>query len=70
MKQTNRWQNFKSAGFNDKQCIKVFNTPTLMNVFSWNATGNVDTFMTPLDSIKYYKSILQTSFLVTDPQNW
>jgi penicillin-binding protein 1A len=43
----------------------IFNTPTEMSVFSWK--GEVDTTMSPMDSIKYYKSFLQSGVLSMDP---
>ncbi len=44
----------------------LFNTPTPMNVFSWG--GEIDTVMTPLDSIKYYKGFLQAGLMSMDPK--
>lgn len=50
--------------------MKDFNTPTKMTVFSWSAPNNeVDTVMTPLDSIKYMRAFLQAGFMVMDPYN-
>lgn len=43
----------------------VFNTPTDMRVFTWN--GEVDTTMTPIDSIKYYKAFLQAGLMSVEP---
>ncbi|MGB0805993.1 MAG: penicillin-binding protein 1A [Salibacteraceae bacterium] len=43
----------------------VFDTPTQMKVFTWN--GEVDTTMTPMDSIKYYKAFLQSGLMSMDP---
>jgi len=43
----------------------VFNTKVKMSVFSWK--GDIDTTMTPLDSIKYYKSFLQAGMMSIDP---
>ena len=43
-----------------------FNTPREMRVFSWE--GNIDTVMTPMDSIAYYKWFLQMGMLSMDPQ--
>lgn len=43
----------------------VFDTPTRMNVFSWQ--GNIDTMMSPNDSIRYYKSFLQSGLMSLDP---
>ena len=47
--------------------VKSFNTPTEMNVFSWH--GNVDTVMTPMDSMRYYKHFLQSGFMAMDPHS-
>ncbi|HAW52462.1 MAG TPA: penicillin-binding protein [Flavobacteriales bacterium] len=43
----------------------VFNTPVGMQVFSWK--GEIDTTMSPMDSIKYYKSFLQAGLMSIDP---
>ncbi len=43
----------------------IFNRPTQMKVFSWN--GEIDTVMTPMDSIRYYKSFLQSGLMTMDP---
>jgi penicillin-binding protein 1A len=43
----------------------VFDTPVPMRVFSWK--GEVDTVLSPLDSIRYYKSFLQSGLLSMDP---
>ena len=43
-----------------------FNTPREMSVFSWD--GEIDTVMTPMDSIRYYKWFLQTGMLSMDPE--
>ncbi len=40
-----------------------------MKVFAWNSKREKDTMMTPLDSIKYHKQMLQTGFLAMDPYN-
>ena len=50
----------------DLDSIKImFNIPTEMSVFSWD--GEIDTVMTPMDSIRYYKYFLQTGFMSMDP---
>ena len=43
----------------------VFNRPTQMRVFSWK--GDIDTVMTPMDSVLYYKSFLQTGVMSVEP---
>jgi penicillin-binding protein 1A len=45
----------------------VLNTPYKMRVFSWN--GEIDTLMSPVDSLKYYKNFLQAGFMSMDPKN-
>lgn len=38
-----------------------------MKIFAWNSKREKDTVMTPLDSIKYHKQIMQASFMAMDP---
>ncbi len=45
---------------------RVFDIPVPMNVFSWK--GDIDTIMSPLDSIKYYKYFLRAGFVSMEPQ--
>ncbi|HXC03943.1 MAG TPA: penicillin-binding transpeptidase domain-containing protein, partial [Bacteroidia bacterium] len=45
---------------------QAFHTPTEMRVFHWS--GDRDTTLTPWDSIRYYKSFLQTGFMSMEPQ--
>ena len=44
---------------------EIFDTPVEMQVFSWK--GMVDTTFSPKDSIRYYKSFLQSGMLSIDP---
>lgn len=66
MKQTDRYRNLRNAGASQEQITKSFNTPTDMTIFSYK--GDVDTVMTPMDSIKYYKRFLRASFVAIEPQ--
>lgn len=43
----------------------IFNTPVKMEVYTWQ--GERDTVMSPMDSIRYYKSFLQAGFMAMDP---
>lgn len=45
---------------------KVFDTPVRMRVFSWK--GEIDTVMSPMDSIRWYKSFLRSGLLSMDPR--
>lgn len=65
MKRSERYMLMKEEGASDEEIEKVFNTPTSMTVFTW--AGDRDTTMSPLDSIKYYKWYLRSSFMSMDP---
>ena len=67
MKQMERYRLMKEAGALEQQIRKAFDTPEEMTVFSWK--GDKDTIMTPMDSIRYYKSFLRTGFMSMDPAN-
>jgi len=70
MKQSERWKLMKADDADEETIRKSFTVPTKMKIFSW--TGNEkhekDTVMTPIDSIKYHKQLLQTSFVAMDPK--
>ena len=65
VKRSARYSDLKRAGMSKDSIDIVFNTPTKMRVFSW--TGDIDTVMTPFDSIRYYKYFLRASFMSVDP---
>ena len=69
MKSSDRWDNSKKAGMSDDEIRKSFNTKVQMKVFAWNPKREKDTVMSPMDSIKYHHEMVQTAFMVTDPQN-
>jgi penicillin-binding protein 1A len=66
MKRSDRYAELKAEGISEDSIRKIFNTKTRMSIFSWN--GDIDTLMSPLDSIKYYKMILQTGMMSMEPQ--
>ena len=59
-----RYIQMKSDGYSDSEIEDAFNTPTEMTVYTPH--GEIDTVMTPSDSIKYYKRFLRTGFMVMD----
>lgn len=69
MKQSDRWKNLKEDEVPEKDIRASFQVKVPMKVFAWNQKREKDTVMTPLDSIKYHKQLLQTGFLVVDPYN-
>ena len=66
MKNSNRWRRMKKNGVSDKKIKTSFHEKTDMKIFSWK--GEIDTLMTPYDSIKYYKKFLKTGILSIEPQ--
>lgn len=67
MKDSDRWKKMEAAGIDEAEIRKVFKTKTKMKVFAWNAKRETDTIMSPYDSVRYHKMIIQTGFMVMDP---
>ena len=67
MKNSERWRSLSDDGVKEAEIRKSFNVKVPMKVFAWNNKREKDTTMTPMDSIKYHKQMLQASFLLTDP---
>lgn len=69
IKVSDRWRIMKNEGKSEKDIRASFKKPTPMVIFDWNSEGNEkDTIMTPLDSIRYYKSFLRTAMMSMEPQ--
>ncbi|MDX1351159.1 MAG: transglycosylase domain-containing protein, partial [Putridiphycobacter sp.] len=66
MKRSDRYRKMKANGISDAKIKKSFNTPVDMTVFSYR--GTIDTTMTPMDSLKYYKGFLQAGLMSMDPK--
>lgn len=66
MKRSDRWREMKKQGKSDEEIINSFSVKTKMRIFAWS--GDIDTLMTPMDSIRYHKSILQASLMSMTPQ--
>ncbi|MBI3511113.1 MAG: transglycosylase domain-containing protein [Bacteroidetes bacterium] len=66
MLRSDRYHNLKKGGMSDADIDKNFHTKIRMSVFSWN--GDIDTTLSPMDSIRYYKGFLQTGFMAMEPQ--
>lgn len=65
MKRSDRWRKMKKNGASEKDIKASFYVETPMRIFSWK--GDIDTLLTPYDSIRYSKFILQAGVLSTDP---
>ncbi len=69
MKSTDRWREMKKQGKSEKDIRSSFTKKTEMTVFDWKSeTHQKDTIMTPLDSIRYYKTFLRTAMMSMEPQ--
>lgn len=66
MKRSNRYKRMKKAGISEADIKKSFDEKTEMRVFSWK--GEIDTVMTPMDSIKYYKHFMRAGLMSMEPQ--
>ena len=67
MQQTDRYRGLQSSGVSQDSIRKVFNTPCQMTVFSYG--GDIDTVLSPLDSIRYMKFYLRTGFMCMEPRS-
>jgi penicillin-binding protein 1A len=67
-KYTERWKKMEDEGIAEEEIKKTFYIPVKMKVFAWNSKREKDTVLTPFDSIRYHKQILQTNFAAMDPR--
>jgi penicillin-binding protein 1A len=65
MKRSDRYRSLKNAGLSKEQILAEFKKPVAMTVYSLR--GDIDTNLTPWDSIRYYKSFLHTGFISIEP---
>ena len=63
---SNRYITLKEQGATADEIKRSFRTPHEMTIFTYH--GDVDTVMTPIDSIRYYKSFLRSAFMSMDPK--
>ena len=64
MAQSERYRVLKSKGLSEDEIKQSFRTKVDMTLFSYH--GDIDTVMTPMDSIRYVKSFLRTGFMSMD----
>jgi len=69
MKRSPRWRQLKREGMSEKDIEATFHKKAEMTVFDWNSDSyEKDTIMTPMDSIRYYKTFLRTAMMSMEPQ--
>ena len=66
MKNSDRYKTMKRRGISEDSIFASFNEKRNMRLFSLD--GPIDTVMTPRDSIRYYKSFLNTGMMSMSPQ--
>ena len=64
MRQSERYNTMLGKGYTKDEIEKAFMTPTEMKLFSWE--GEIDTIMTPYDSLRWQKQFLRAGFMCMD----
>lgn len=68
IKKSSRYSALSAQGKSHEEILVDLEQPIPMHIYDWNG-GAIDTTMAPLDSIKYYLSLLNTGFLAIEPQS-
>lgn len=69
VKNSDRYKRMKKGNYSQREIDSAFEAKTEMKVFSWdNSKREVDTILSPNDSIKYYKTFLRSGLLSIEPQ--
>ena len=63
-----RYKTLKARGLSEAEIDTIFEQPIPMEVFSWDASKQ-ERELSPIDSIKYYLTLLNTGFLAVDPSS-
>lgn len=66
IRKSERYRLMNLAGKNFSEIKEAFNKPAKMNIFKWE--GEIDTTMTPMDSIKHYLRHFRSSFMAMDTE--
>ena len=68
MRNSDRWREMKEKGIDEDKILASFDKKAEMRIFSWENEQDIDTLMTPRDSILYYKSFLNAGMMSMEPQ--
>ena len=66
IRRSERYRAMTAEGKSKEEILKSFDKKRKMRIFSWK--GDIDTIMTPRDSIRYYKNYLQGAMMSMNPQ--
>ncbi len=64
---TDRYRALKAEGLSEEEIDKEFRTPVRTRIFTFK--GEVDTLISPRDSILHHKRIMRAAFMALDPNN-
>lgn len=64
IRQSERYRVLRTQNMNFEEIKKNFSQPSSMTVFTWK--GEIDTIMSPLDSIKWYLKFIRSSFMAME----
>mgnify|MGYP002562136396 FL=1 len=67
IRRTERYRSMNKAGKSFQEIKKSFDKAIPMSVFTWK--GVRDTVMSPLDSLKHYKSFFRAGFMAMEPSS-
>ncbi|MEO1625646.1 MAG: transglycosylase domain-containing protein, partial [Bacteroidota bacterium] len=67
VKKSKRYKSLQEKGLSQEEIMEEFEKKQRITIFSWK--GDQTKEMSPLDSVKYYYSLLNAGFLVMDPAN-
>ena len=66
MKRSERYRKLKKAGKSQNEIKSIFKKKVPMTLFSWD--GEIDTILSPRDSIKYNKFFIHSGMMSMDPK--
>ena len=67
---SSRYIDLKAEGKTPDEIDKIMKTPIKMHIFTYNTPGQeMDTLMSPYDSIRYHRMIFQNGFLAVAPES-
>ena len=70
VKKSERYLLSKDAELSPEKIDSIFNTPVPMKIFTWEKVPvERDTMMTPLDSVRYYFTLLNCGFMAMEHAN-
>lgn len=67
IRHSDRFKALKKADATDAVITREFNTPVQTRIFSYK--GDIDTLISPRDSVIHHKKIMRASFMAMDPSN-